>query len=148
MTPCRRLIMLPSLKGISCLWEATGGWRGDSRCGCAGRTTSVCKSSRGVGLGFPFSNYREKNKRHFLSVKSCISSSVNCSLTEKKKAFQEPFQRGCAQDLALEFENVGKTHKVHSYSVYSLWLCPFLCVCACVCTHNLSCFSCVRLHGL
>lgn len=147
MTPCRRLIMLPSLKGISCLWEATGGWRGDSRCGCARRTTSVCKSSRGVGLGFPFSNYREKTKDTSCQW-SLAFLALLTALSLKKKAFQEPFQRGCAQDLALEFENVGKSHKVHSYSVYSLWLCPFLCVCECVCAHKLSCFSCARLHGL
>ena len=140
--------MLLSLKGISCLREATSVWRGDSRCGYAGRATSVCKSSREVGLSFPFSNYREKTK-----VTSCQWSLAFLALLTalllggKKNAFQEPSQRGCAQDLALAFENVGKTHKVHNYSVDSLWLCPFLCVCVsvCVCAHvcALSCLSCV-----
>jgi len=152
MTSCRRLIMLPSLKGISCLWEATGGWSGDSRCGCAGRATSVCKSSRGVGLDFPFSNDREKNKNDFLSVKSCISSSVNYSLTEKKKAFKNLSKEAVPRIWHWHLKMLEKPIK-SSYSVDSLWLCPFLCVCVCVCVcvcacaHALSCFSCVWLFG-
>ena len=45
--------------------------------------------------------------------------------------------------MALAFENVGKTHKVHSYSVDSLWLCPFLCVYVCV--HARACTKLLQL---
>ena len=80
-------------------------------------------------MGFPLFNSRGKKKKnpeksHFLSVKSCVSSSVNCTLAEKN-AFRETFQRDCAQALELAFENGGKTHKAINYSVDSSWLCPF-----------------------
>lgn len=107
-------------------YKPRGGWLWDSSCGCVVRASSVCKSSRGMGLRFPFFNYREKEKKrnHFLSVKSCVSSFVNFSLPEKMLFIPKRLFSGLGIGIWKCYLQ-GKTHKATSYFVDSFGPVPF-----------------------
>ena len=104
------------------------------------------------GVEFSILQLQRKNKSHFLSVESCISSSVNCSLArgEKKMLFKNLPKEAVPRIWHWHLKMLEKLIK----STITLWiLCGSVpsCVCVCVCVsvcvcahvHALSCLSCV-----